>query len=62
VFGDSAKRELQNLPPSERSLPDKSLIDLCRWQTENCDSLILLEDYVRLLRFAPSVHLLPKGR
>ena len=41
---DSAKRELQNLPPSDRSLPDKSLIDLCRWQAENCDGLVLLED------------------
>jgi hypothetical protein len=49
VSSDSAKRELQNLPPLERSLPDKSLIDLCRWQAENCDSLILLEDYCRLL-------------
>lgn len=49
MSSDSAKRELQNLPPLERSLPDKSLIDLCRWQAENCDSLILLEDYCRLL-------------
>ena len=49
MSSDSARRELQNLPPLERSLPDKSLIDLCRWQPENCDSLILLEDYFRLL-------------